>query len=153
MAAFGFNHFGVTVRDLEASTRFYERLGAKVGPPDGRFSGAHMDHGLGLDGVVLRTRMLSFDGVVVEFCQYDAPEGCAYRSHNNDVGSPHIALQVEDVLSLHRELVADGVEFYSPPQPIDDGPFVGGYWVYFRDPDGISVELIQAGPGTAHRAP
>ena len=148
MALSGFNHFGVTVRDLDASTAFYLRLGAEPGPPDGRFVGPHMDEGLGLDDVILRTRMLSFGGVTVEFCQYDAPEGGPYTGRNNDVGSPHIALEVEDIFRLHRELTAEGVSFYSPPVRIDDGPFIGGYWVYFRDPDGISVELIQSGPGT-----
>lgn len=139
------NHFGLTVRDLERSTAFYSRFGAEV-IADGHFCGERMDTGLGLRGVDLTTRMLRVGGHVIELLQYDAPEGSAYTSRNCDVGAAHIAFQVEDLPTLYAELSAAGVAFMSAPNPIEDGVFAGGYWVYFKDPDGISVELLQPGP-------
>jgi glyoxylase I family protein len=35
------------------------------------------------------------------------------------------------------------VEFYTDVNVVDDGPLAGWRWVYFSDPDGLALELVQ----------
>jgi glyoxylase I family protein len=35
------------------------------------------------------------------------------------------------------------VRFYSDVNVVDDGPLAGWRWVYFSDPDGLALELVQ----------
>ena len=40
-----------------------------------------------------------------------------------------------------------GVKFRSAPVPITAGRNKGGFALYFEDPDGITLEFLQPGPG------
>ena len=142
------NHFGLTVTDLERSTAFYTSFGGEV-VTGGHFAGPHMDRGLGVDGAELETRMIRFGSVVLELLQYAVPRGAPYSSRNCDTGACHVCFQVDDIHALHDALRSRGVEFYSEPIPLDEGAFAGGFWVYAKDPDGVTVEFIQAGPAAA----
>ena len=142
------NHVGLTVTDLDRSTEFYAAFGGEV-MVGAHFEGRHMDHGLGLPGVDLHVRMIRFGNVVLELLQYDSPPGEPFTSRNCDVGASHLAFGVDDIHALQAELTAKGVEFLSEPVAIDDGPLTGGFWVYAKDPDGVSVEFLQPGPDVA----
>ena len=142
------NHVGLTVTDIERSTAFYTSFGGEVVTGE-HFSGPRMDRGLGVDGVHLETRMIRFGSVVLELLQYHSPPGAPYTSRNCDVGAAHVAFTVDDIHALHETLRAGGVEFYSEPNPLDEGAFAGGFWVYAKDPDGVTVEFLQAGPAFA----
>lgn len=143
------NHFGLTVTDLDRSTAFYTAFGGEVIVDTAHFEGRHMDRALGVKGVDLMVRMISFKNVVVELLQYSAPPSEPYTSRNCDTGASHIAFQVADLDAIYQDLQSQGIEFYSEPNPIDDGAFRGGFWVYAKDPDGVSVEFLQPGPGFA----
>jgi catechol 2,3-dioxygenase-like lactoylglutathione lyase family enzyme len=146
------HHVGMTVRDLDRTTDFYRSLGAEVEvTTGGHFRGHHMDRGLGLPNVDLRTRMLRIGNVVLELLQYQSPPSEPYQLRNASIGAAHIAFTVDDLNSVYTGLSARGVQFFSPPTSIDDGPYQGGSWVYAKDPDGISVEFIQ--PGTKPALP
>ena len=49
-----------------------------------------------------------------------------------------VSFQVDDIQARHRELVARGVEFTSPPR---QQPW-GGWLAHFRDPDGNVLTLL-----------
>ncbi len=139
------NHVGLTVKSLERSLAFYTAFGGEV-MVGGHFEGEHMDRGLGVPGVQLDVRMVRFGSVILELLQYSSPPGEPFTARNSDVGASHIAFGVDDIHSLFQTLSAQGIEFYSEPNPIEDGDFKGGFWVYAKDPDGISVEFLQPGP-------
>ena len=42
-----------------------------------------------------------------------------------------------------RGLTAKGITFYSTPNVVDEGVLSGWRWVYFEDPDGIPLELVE----------
>ena len=48
-----------------------------------------------------------------------------------------------------KELEGKGVEFMSPLNVETEGHFAGWKWVYFKDPDGVQLELIEFGPPNA----
>jgi lactoylglutathione lyase len=54
-----------------------------------------------------------------------------------------VCLVVEDIHAIAARLESAGVDFYSPPVLVDTGANAGGWGVYVRDPDGITVELFQ----------
>jgi catechol 2,3-dioxygenase-like lactoylglutathione lyase family enzyme len=138
------NHVGLVVSSIARSVAFYEMFGGTA-HPGARFCGPEFDHAVGLDGVSIDTRMVHFNGVVLELLQYESPPGKKFEALNCDVGVSHIAFQVNDIQDEYRRLTAAGVEFFSEPKAITDGPYAGGAWCYCRDPDGVSVELIQPG--------
>lgn len=64
------------------------------------------------------------------------------------LGNGHLSFNVDDIWTTYRQLVAAGVRFKSEPISITRGPNQGGWAVYFTDPDGITLEMIQrAKPG------
>ena len=50
----------------------------------------------------------------------------------------HLAYQVDDIYALCRHLMESGVTINRPPRD--------GYMAFVRSPDGVSIELLQAGP-------
>ena len=55
---------------------------------------------------------------------------------------------MEDIHAIYDRLRAAGVRFASDaPVAILAGRHKGGYTVYARDPDGVTIELIQLPPG------
>jgi len=60
-----------------------------------------------------------------------------------------VAFQVGDIRAAKAELEAEGIEFYSDINVVDDGVLAGWRWVYFSDPDGYPLELVE----TAYERP
>ena len=50
---------------------------------------------------------------------------------------------MEDVWAKKAELEGKGVHFYTDVDVVDEGPLAGWRWVYFADPDGLALELVQ----------
>jgi catechol 2,3-dioxygenase-like lactoylglutathione lyase family enzyme len=55
----------------------------------------------------------------------------------------HVAFLVDDIEAKKAELESRGVEFYSDVNVVDDGVLAGWRWVYFSDPDGNALELVE----------
>ncbi len=72
-----------------------------------------------------------------------APAGAAAAGPTCDVGNGHLGFTVDDIWAAYRKLSASGVRFKSEPVSITQGPNKGGWAVYFVDPDGITLEMIQ----------
>jgi catechol 2,3-dioxygenase-like lactoylglutathione lyase family enzyme len=56
-----------------------------------------------------------------------------------------VALVSDDIESDCRRLQAAGVEFHTGPRTVSDPDRPVWRWCYFRDPDGICVELVESG--------
>jgi extradiol dioxygenase family protein len=54
-----------------------------------------------------------------------------------------VCFKVDNVRAKKAELEAKGVRFYSDVNVVDDGPLAGWRWVYFSDPDGLALELVE----------
>ena len=57
----------------------------------------------------------------------------------------HLAYEVEDIYALCQRLMDAGVTINRPPRD--------GHMAFIRSPDGISIELLQAGPSLAPQDP
>ena len=74
------------------------------------------------------------DTVLELFIRPDAPQ----RINNPEaLGLRHLAFRVEDVAAAVRWLNSRGIE----TEPIREDPFNGGRFTFFKDPDGLPLEL------------
>jgi catechol 2,3-dioxygenase-like lactoylglutathione lyase family enzyme len=140
------HHTGVTVSDLERSIRFYhEVLGLPFAAgPSEVFDDPGLGVKVGVPGAKLRLVTFAVGDGLLELLEYVEPVSpVAEPLPQNALGSQHVALHVDDIAAEVERLNALGVEFLSDVTAVDDGVLAGWRWVYFRDPDGILVELVE----------
>lgn len=117
-------HTMVRVTDLDASLKFYrDALGLEVVRksdfPEGRYT------------LVYLAAPGDADAQVELTYNYDPENYTGGRNFG------HLAYQVEDIYAACRRLMEHGVTINRPPRD--------GWMAFVRSPDGISIELLQAG--------
>ena len=125
-------HTMVRVSDVEASLRFYrDALGLELLSrrdfPQGRYT-------------LIFLAAPGDSAAQVELTHNWDPE--AYSGGRN---FGHLAYQVDDIYAACRRLQEHGVTINRPPRD--------GRMAFVRSPDGISVELLQAGAAKAPEEP
>ncbi len=139
-------HVGITVSDLERSLVFYRDLLEAEVLLDTRVASAGLAEVLAVPGAALHMVLIQVGSTVLELIQYDQSPGKPHGIGNNDVGAMHVAFVVEDIQAAYEKMSAGGVEFNAPPYTFaaSDGEGVTGITIaYFRDLDGIQLELVQ----------
>jgi catechol 2,3-dioxygenase-like lactoylglutathione lyase family enzyme len=142
----GVHHTGITVSDLERSIAFYHGvLGlAFDNEPSPVFDDPELGPAVGVPGARLRQVTLKAGDDRVELLEYLAPESpIDSPMPQNALGSHHVAFRVDDIEAKVAELRSKGVEFFSAVNVVDEGVLAGWRWVYFADPDGITLELVE----------
>ena len=143
MKVTGVHHFGITVSDIQQSFEWYTRMFDITPGPVHHGHGPELDRGVQVEGAELSFSMIRVGNVNIEFLQYHSPEGKPWDRANNDVGSTHVCFVVDDIDAAHAELTEKGAVFSGPPVEITEGELAGSRWAYFRDPDGIQLEIWQ----------
>lgn len=142
----GMHHTGITVSNLERSIRFYhEVLGLEfANEPTFVFSGPALERGVGVPGGSLRQASFWVGESQMELLEYKTPPSPNHTvPPNNALGAAHAAFLVDDVYAKKAGLEVKGVAFFSDVNVVDEGPLAGWRWVYFADPDGVSLELVE----------
>ena len=139
------DHVSVTVSDMERSLAFYcDLLGLKEVERH-HLEGETISKMAGKPDVVMEVVRLEApetQGVMLDLQQYVTPEGKVSEAQLGDVAHSHFCFGVPDVWAAYRELKAKGVEFVSEPVSFDlEWGIV--YVVFFKDPDGFILELMQ----------
>lgn len=150
----GVLHAGFTVSDLDRSVRWYQEvLGLELLARQTN-DNAYTRQIVGLPDAVLEVAFLRLPGVdpapsthVLELMQYVSPAGGRVSGLTQDVGAGHLALMVDDLDEAYARLREADVRFVNPPVEIDAGANRGARACYLRDPDGITIELVQPAPG------
>lgn len=137
------HHVGLTVKNLERSLEWYRQMFG-VEPVFVTYAeGEPLATAVGVPDAKLSFAFLRFGETDVELLSYDNDRDEDFSRRNCDVGSPHLCILVEDIQASYHELKAKGVEFFAEPLHIESGPLGGCSFVYFRDPDGITLELFE----------
>lgn len=144
----GVHHACITVPDMENAKKWYtEVLGLNL-VAEFEIDTPELGVGVGMPGAHLQGAMLRWGegegATMVELLHYVKPVGKAHNPNKPmcDMGTTHVAFSTESAIdALYEELVAKGVNFYSPPQSVDVGGVVVKF-CYFKDPDGVTLELI-----------
>ena len=151
MAILGVHHVSYTVTDLERTVAFYrDVLGMDV---VGRKHRRSADLGTALFGTAapeeeaaaeLLIADMALGGLRVEFIQYVDPASRPYHGDPSVAGSGHLAILTRDIEREYRRLQAAGVRFHTSVRTVRDPGRPVWRWCYFRDPDGICVELVES---------
>jgi len=144
------HHFGLTVSDLNRSLEFYERMFGLVPEFIAHGDGDELSSAVGVPGARLNFAFLKLGDGTVELLEYENERQLGYDKRNCDVGAPHLCFDVPDIDAAYAELQAKGADFYSEPLRITEGPLAGCAFAYLRDPDGLTLEIFQSAPGSAH---
>ena len=138
------DHTGITVRDIDASLAFWEGvLGFKL-QYRARRTGSFAEEVTGVPEAEIEIAVLLAPGHHIELLQYIAPcDRRHLRPRACDLGSVHIAFDVDDLDAALAYIEAHGWAAVGVPQTIAGGPRRGTRLVYIRDPDGTTLELMQ----------
>lgn len=142
----GIVHAGISVRDLDASIHFYRDI---LGLELVKREPVQTSRGeqLGVPGAIIQVAvfMVPNSNASVELIQYmEPPSPNDYGLPVNTLGQVHIAFKVGDIAGKTREMKAKGVTFVADDyETVTDGPLAGWKWIYFKDPDGTNLELIE----------
>jgi catechol 2,3-dioxygenase-like lactoylglutathione lyase family enzyme len=149
----GLWHFSFTVSDLDRSIDFYCRLlGMQLrlcqdqNNEYTRKLVAYPDANLRVAQISMPNLSIGPSGHVLELVQFLHPILPPNPPGTGHPNSAHMAFTVEDIHAEYNRLLAAGVKFRSEPIPITAGVNKGGATVYFLDPDGVTLELLQPPP-------
>jgi glyoxylase I family protein len=145
----GFHHANIIVSDLERSKRFYtEILGLQIAM-ETEIDEPEFAQGVGIPGTKVRVVFLSVPNAntVIEMFEYVAPrksKPIGNQALPSDIGIGHLAFQVADIDAAYARLRDKNVAFLSNPVslPASHNDVGGVRFCYFKDPDGILLELI-----------
>ncbi len=137
------DHSGFIVSDIERSIAFYvDMFGAKLGvradvagDVPARMQGADKDE------VDFQLAYLDFGNSSLELISYRSPDMLPLAPVYQ-LGAGHLGLIYDDVGAAYTALKERGMEFFSEPMHIDEGPCAGWVVVYGTDPDGNRIELL-----------
>ena len=142
----GLHHVGITVKDLDASIRFYhDVLGLDFSnEPSPWFDGPELGPAVGVPGAALRQVSLLLGDTTLELLEYKSPPTETTKPLlSNNIGASHVAFVVDDIHAKKAELEEKGISFFSDVNTVDEGVLAGWRWVYFADPDGYPLELVE----------
>ena len=141
----GIHHFSFTVSNMPRSLVFYtDILGADILSDVIIHESA--EHSVTrIPDAKLRIVQLNAHGGFIELIQYLSPIGKPLNTRTCDTGNAHIAFAVDDMEKSYRELQRKGVRFKSEPVVTGFEPGTIVKSVYFFDPDGITLELVEIG--------
>jgi len=139
------NHTSFTVSDLDRSIAFFsEVLGFEM------VNRALRDPKLissitGVPGADIEVAYIQGPGHRLELIQYHGPsERSQVDSRPCDSGFAHVAYDVDDVDAAVAASAPYQVLPIGEVTVIDKGPNAGRKVVYLRDPDGVTIEYIEA---------
>ena len=146
----GVHHFSFSVTDVNRTIDFYTKvLGIEI---QSRSHNKYETLGTALFGTKwglkqqhadLELAVMNIGGNRVEFIEYKDPKAQLYHKNPSIAGSAHLAFKVDDIEETRKKLEEAGVEFHSPIQSFMEAGKVEWRWCYFRDPDGIILELVE----------
>ncbi|MES9863480.1 MAG: VOC family protein [Candidatus Thiodiazotropha sp. LLP2] len=124
----GINHLGIRVANLDSARVFYEQLGFKfIAGPMGPEPIAIMKHPSGVN----LNLILNADTKIIKNILMDVTERYP--------GYTHVALDVNDIKSVHEQLEQLGIHITEGPITLPNG----GVMLFIRDQDNNVIEFHQ----------
>jgi catechol 2,3-dioxygenase-like lactoylglutathione lyase family enzyme len=139
------NHICFTVSDLQRAVVFWERLLGSAPESMTEYNDPQDEAVTGYPGVHISAAYFRLPGgALLELFQYrEPPTVPAATSETYVVGNSHLGIVVDDLDETYRKLQGTGATFRSPgPVPIAAGEHTGARSMYVRDPDGITIEIL-----------
>ncbi len=141
------DHTGITVSNLERSLEFWRDVLGFEPSHTAHQTGEMASEITGVAGAEIKLAVVKAPGGhKIELLEYLAPPE---RKHHPDlrpcdVSSVHIALIVDNLEAILSAINAFDWNAAGKPQTLQSGPNAGKRVVYVRDPDGTTIEFMQA---------
>jgi catechol 2,3-dioxygenase-like lactoylglutathione lyase family enzyme len=139
------DHTGITVSDLDRSLAFWRDVLGFEFSHTAHQTGELAEEITGVPDAEIKLAVLRAPGGhKIELLQYLAPSDRKLaRLRPCDVGFVHVALLVDDLDAVLKNIADSGWKAAGKPQTLKTGPNAGKRVVYVRDPDGAMIELMQ----------
>jgi catechol 2,3-dioxygenase-like lactoylglutathione lyase family enzyme len=139
------DHTGITVLNLERSLAFWRDVIGFELSHTAHQSGKLAKEITGVAGAEIKLAVVkTSSGHKIELLQYLAPpDRKDDRLRPCDLGHVHVALVVDDLDAVIERIAASGWKAAGKSQMLQSGPNAGKRVVYVRDPDGLTIELMQ----------
>jgi catechol 2,3-dioxygenase-like lactoylglutathione lyase family enzyme len=140
----GFNHVGISVRDLDRSIAFYRDLLGLELLAALPFEGPMFSQVMGVDDAQGRMCVMRKGSLQLELFEFATPDPAQKDANHSvaDHGLTHFGIDVEDIDAVYARLSAAGVRFHCPVQTFPSGMRA----TYGRDIDGNVFELLEMRP-------
>ena len=143
-------HTGFVVRSLERSLRFYtDVLGMRIEREPRETNSPWLAQVVGYPAVRIKMAYVGVgDGHSIELLEYVTPAGQPQPGlyDRNRPGSAHAAMVVDSVAEWREKLEAAGLKPFGPRE-VRDLPYPWGRLaIYFQDPDGNWLEMVERSP-------
>lgn len=136
------NHASFTVSNLDNSIDFYQKaLGLELTSKAAR-EGDFAARVTGVPGASLMIAYLSGPDCAMELIQYLEPEGQKIDTRTCNVGSAHVAFNVDNFKGFLDSALASGARLSGEVATVPTGPNKGKQVVYLKDPDDNNIELL-----------
>ncbi|TAM82346.1 MAG: glyoxalase/bleomycin resistance/dioxygenase family protein [Candidimonas sp.] len=135
------HHTAICVNDFEHARDFYTRfLGFHLEGEMDRRGEPTLGEVVGLPGAVIRWAMLRHGAHRIELFKYYTPHGDMAPRRQCDFGYSHLAFEVADVDSIHRQAMQAGYRCNSSPKVMRNGHTKV---FYLLEPEGAVTEFLQ----------
>lgn len=145
MAERQFDHVGFTVSDLERSVEWYSKLLGTEPVLRRRSADWYMGEMIGYPGCEMEYVYFALPETeaLLELIEYVTPESGPMDPETSNVGNGHFCLVVDDIHAEFERIAAFATFRSAAPVEITAGANRGGWGAYLRDPDGVTVQLLQ----------
>lgn len=145
----GLDHVGFVVSDLDRSVEWYTRLLGE--PPFVRHEAdrRYIGQVVGYEECSLEAALWRLPSdAMLELIQYSSPGTTRVDMETHNAGNGHLCLTTADIAADYERL--RGHADFRSPEPVEilAGPYQGALVCYLRDPDGITLELVQGSSGS-----
>jgi catechol 2,3-dioxygenase-like lactoylglutathione lyase family enzyme len=144
MATMRADHVGFSVSDLNRSIDWYSFL--LQAPPvfHRQYDHEYIGRVVGYPGLRFAAAIWELPGAMrLELIQYLEPPSTIVDMETHNVGNGHMCLVVDNLAAEFNRLRGHAAFRAAAPVDIPWGHFRGGRSCYLRDPDGITIELLQ----------
>jgi len=146
MSQLSVHHVGFTVSDLDRSVDWYTHfLGVEPAAVQKGWDPPYMGETIGYPRCEIEWAYFDLPGGgSLELVKYVRPETSWVDVETYNVGNGHLCLLVADIHTEYERL--EGLASFQSAAPVEvsTGPNAGGWGAYLRDPDGITIQLLQA---------
>ena len=142
-------HIGITVSNIERSINFYKNILGLTLIGEAFMEGKETDALFAMNNCKVKIAYLNgSDNIIappIELLQFVTPETIKDEAELNKISVSEICFRVDNIEKVYKHLIDNNVECLSEPQEFDftSYGFSKSKALYFKDPDGIILELME----------
>ena len=141
----GLHHVGITVKDLDASIRFYhDVLGLEFSnEPSPWFDAPELGAAVGVPGAGLRQVSLLLGDTTLELLEYKSPQAKPQSRSSQTTSAPRTWPSSSTTSTRRKPSSRSRASSSTATSTSWTRVLAGWRWVYFQDPDGYPLELVE----------